>query len=63
MQLLSTIVKYPVPSTGIDLDSGDIKTRKMGYYLADEKMFREIERETGTNGLSASVDVYIRGGR
>ena len=48
--LLSTIVKYPVPSTGIDLDSGDIKTRKMGYYLADEKMFREIERETGTNG-------------
>ena len=35
--LLSTIVKYPVPSTGIDLDSGDIKTRKMGYYLADEK--------------------------
>ena len=48
--LLSTIVKYPVPSTGIDLDSGDIKTRKMGYYLADEKMFREIERETGMNG-------------
>ena len=32
------------------MDSGDIKTRKMGYYLADEKMFREIERETGTNG-------------
>ena len=48
--LLSTIIKYPVPSTGIDLDSGDIKTRKMGYYLADEEMFREIEKETGTCG-------------
>ena len=48
--LLSTIVKYPVPSTGIDLDSGDIKTRKMGYYLADEKMYsakkaRKAERK------------------
>lgn len=48
--LLNTIVKYPVPSTGIDEKSGDIKDKKMGYYFADEEIFEEIAAETGTNG-------------
>lgn len=48
--LLNTIVKYPVPSTGINKKSGNIKDKKMGYYLADEEIFREIQKETGTNG-------------
>lgn len=48
--LLNTIVKYPVSSLGIREDSGDIKEKKMGYYYADEDMFREIQRATGTNG-------------
>lgn len=48
--LLNTIVKYPVPSTGINRRSGNIKDKKMGYYLADEEIFQEIQRETGTNG-------------
>ena len=61
--LLSTIVKYPVPSQESTWIPGDIKTRKMGYYLADEKMFREIERETGTNGCRHPLTFYIRGGR
>ncbi len=48
--LLNTIVKYPVSSLGIDADCGDIKKKKIGYYLADEELFHRIERETGTNG-------------
>jgi len=48
--LLNTIVKYPVASTEINVKSGDIKDKKMGYYLADADVFKDIERETGTNG-------------
>lgn len=48
--LLNTIVKYPVSSVEINKSSGNIKEKKMGYYYADEEIFREIERETGTNG-------------
>lgn len=48
--LLNTIVKYPVPSTGINVRSGNIRDKKMGYYLADEEIFQEIQKETGTNG-------------
>ena len=48
--LLNTIVKYPVSSREMDADCGDIKRKKIGYYLADEEMFRSIEKETGTNG-------------
>ena len=48
--LLNTIVKYPVPSHQMDPHSEDIKKKKMGYYYADEEIFREIEKETGTNG-------------
>lgn len=48
--LLNTIVKYPVSSLEIDAGCGDIKRKKIGYYLADEEMFRRIEKETGTNG-------------
>ena len=33
--LLGTILKYPVSSVEVDADSGDVKTKKMGYYLAD----------------------------
>lgn len=45
--LLNTIVKYPVPSTGIDPESGNIKDKKMGYYLADEKIFQRVTQATG----------------
>ncbi|MCI9330430.1 MAG: deoxyguanosinetriphosphate triphosphohydrolase [Ruminococcus sp.] len=46
--LLDTIVKYPVPSTGIDKTTGNIKDGKMGYYYAEQEIYREISRETGT---------------
>ena len=48
--LLNTIVKYPVASDEIDPKSGNIKDKKLGYYLADENIFREIQKATGTNG-------------
>lgn len=48
--LLNTIVKYPVASNEINPNSGNIKDKKLGYYLADEEIFKEIEKETGTNG-------------
>ena len=48
--LLNTIVKYPVASDEIDPKSGNIKDKKLGYYLADENIFREIQDATGTNG-------------
>lgn len=48
--LLNTIVKYPVSSLEINKRSGNIKDKKLGYYLADQEIFREVEAETGTNG-------------
>lgn len=46
--LLNTILKYPVPSTKINLESGDIREKKMGYYYADRQIFEKITNETGT---------------
>ena len=45
--LLNTIIKYPVPSTGVRKDSGNIKDKKMGYYLADEAVFHRVTEATG----------------
>lgn len=45
--LLNTIIKYPIPSTEIDEGSGNIKNKKMGYYLADEAVFRRVTEATG----------------
>lgn len=56
--LLNTIVKYPVPSTGIDPESGNIKDKKMGYYLADENVFQRVTQATGA-GNSRHPLTYI----
>lgn len=48
--LLNTIIKYPVPSTGIDKKSGNIKDKKMGYYYADKDIFEDITSSTGAGG-------------
>lgn len=66
--LLNTIVKYPVSSLGIDTTTGNIKDKKMGYYYADEELFEEIQKATGTNGkrhpltfiLEASDDIAYK---
>lgn len=45
--LLNTIIKYPVSSVEIHADSGNIKEKKMGYYFADEAVFRKVTETTG----------------
>lgn len=45
--LLNTIVKYPVNSTEIDKKSGDIKTKKMGFFTSEQSLYDEISRSTG----------------
>lgn len=50
MSLLGTIIKYPVASTQIDKKSGDIRTKKMGYYYADKEIFDAVQESTGTHG-------------
>lgn len=48
--LLGTIIKYPVSSLEINKSSGNIKTKKMGYFYADRKIFAEVQESLGTNG-------------
>lgn len=48
--LLGTIIKYPVSSLEIDKKSGDIRTKKMGYFYADRKTFENIQTTLSTNG-------------
>ena len=45
--LLNTIIKYPVPSTGINKRSGNIKDKKMGYCLSEQPLFESITAATG----------------
>lgn len=66
--LLGTIIKYPVSSLEIDKKSGDIRTKKMGYFYADREVFQEIQESTGTMGrrhplafvLEAADDIAYR---
>ena len=46
--LLNTLIKYPVDSLNIDKKSSDIKTKKMGYNLAEKNLFEKIVQSTGT---------------
>lgn len=46
--LLNTIIKYPVSSTEINEEGANIKDKKLGYYLADEQIFRDVTETTGT---------------
>lgn len=48
--LLGTIIKYPVSSLEIDKESGDIRTKKMGYYYAEKDLFAQIQQTLGTEG-------------
>ena len=48
--LLGTIIKYPVSSVEIDKKSGDIRTKKMGYFYADKRIFDNLQFSLGTNG-------------
>lgn len=66
--LLNSIIKYPVASTGIRKDSGNIKDKKMGYYFSEQELFRKITSETGAGNnrhpltyiLEAADDIAYR---
>ena len=45
--LLNTLIKYPVSSCGINKHSGNIKDKKMGYYFAEQELFKDITESTG----------------
>lgn len=49
--LLNTIIKYPVSSVKIDKKSGDIRTKKMGYYFSEQELFTKITDSTGAGDL------------
>ena len=46
--VMSAIIKYPTPSDGINKKAGDIRLKKMGYFEADEDLFKDISQSTGT---------------
>lgn len=48
--LLNTLIKYPVSSCEIDKYSGNIKTKKMGYYFAEQELFKDITSSTSAVG-------------
>ncbi|MBE6837179.1 MAG: deoxyguanosinetriphosphate triphosphohydrolase [Ruminococcus sp.] len=48
--LLNTLIKYPVSSCEINKNSGNIKDKKMGYYLAEKELFENITSSTGAAG-------------
>lgn len=66
--LLNTMIKYPVPSTGIDKESGNIKDKKMGYFYAEEELYQKIGESCGNTGkrhpltylLEAADDIAYR---
>ena len=56
--LLNTIIKYPVSSLETDKNSGDIRTKKIGYYYSERDIFRDINENTGALGRRYPL-VYI----
>ena len=48
--LLCTIMKYPVSSLESDPSSPDIRLHKMGYFLADEENFKNVQESCKTFG-------------
>ena len=49
--LLNTIIKYPVPSTGIHPESGKLSEKKMGFFYAERRIYEQISAATGAVGV------------
>ncbi|MBQ1310693.1 MAG: deoxyguanosinetriphosphate triphosphohydrolase [Blautia sp.] len=49
--LLDTIIKYPVSSEEMDSLSEDISHTKMGYFYAEEPLYRQISKALGTENV------------
>lgn len=48
--LLSSMIKYPGSSLQVNPKSGNVRTKKMGYFYADRETFAEIDSSCGTGG-------------
>lgn len=46
--VLNTLVKYPTDSLNIDEKNENIKNHKLGYYLSEEELLKQIATHTGT---------------
>ena len=57
--LLSAVMKYPTASTSINSRSANIRDRKMGYFKAEEGLFYDIQRATGTNGCRSPLSYIL----
>ncbi len=68
LPVLATLIKYPQRSTEVDAGSLDISKQKMGYFYAEEDLFKRIVDATGTGGrrhpltyiLEAADDISYR---
>ncbi len=49
--LLNTIIKYPVSSVDINKNSGDIRTKKMGFFYSEGALFEKITNATGAKNM------------
>lgn len=66
--LLNTIIKYPVNSCSVIKKSQNIKDKKLGYYYAEESLYKEISNCTGAGNcrypltylLEAADDIAYR---
>ena len=45
------MIKYPVSSLQIRPESGDLKEKKLGYFYAEQDLYRTIAEETGAVGV------------
>ncbi|MDO4286024.1 MAG: dNTP triphosphohydrolase, partial [Eubacteriales bacterium] len=59
--LLATMIKYPVDSLHIN-KKGAIREHKMGYFLADQAVFDEIETATGLQGRRHPLTYLLEAG-
>ena len=49
--LLNTIIKYPVSSLQMHPETGNVREKKMGFFLAEQDLYDQISEEMGTKGV------------
>lgn len=57
--VLNTLIKNPVPSTGIDPASEAVERHKLGYFQAERELFAAIAGTTGTAWREATVPTEV----
>ncbi len=57
--VINTLIKYPGGSLEIDKKNPDIRKHKFGYYVADEKLYKEVRSAVGMSGISRYPLTYL----